>query len=76
MHIPMINAALPCVYSWSVKFLHYDVINKYVERKEKQTILLLFDLRNELTVGQTVPIFNATRQQSHIEAVPLTVGFS
>ena len=27
----MFNAALLCVYSWSVKFLHYGVINKYVK---------------------------------------------
>ena len=34
MNIPMFNAALLCVYSSSVKFLHYGVINKYVKRKK------------------------------------------
>ena len=47
----MFNTALLCVYSWSVKFLHYGVINKYAKIKKKQTILLLFQLYNELTVG-------------------------
>ena len=71
MHIPMFNAALLCVYIWSVKFLTYGVINRYV----KDNFVVIPPLyNNELTARLLLCGFLTLPGTSrHVEAAAIVM---